>query len=103
LIHLAVKRAKLHSRLPLFLGAKADRRHASGLPRYNKPHFSDRPLLICKPTENLASDILLPKLTRVWACFCLTSATLFISAGGDVSGIWSPTDSQLTLANTSAS
>jgi Flp pilus assembly pilin Flp len=41
--------------------------------------------------------------TLLLAFVCLTSATLFISAGGDVSGIWSATNSQLALANTSAS
>jgi Flp pilus assembly pilin Flp len=41
--------------------------------------------------------------TLLLAFVCLTSATLFISAGGSVSGIWSATNSQLAAANTSAS
>jgi len=41
--------------------------------------------------------------TLLLAFVCLSSAALFVSAGGDVSGIWSATNSQLTAANTSAS
>jgi Flp pilus assembly pilin Flp len=41
--------------------------------------------------------------TLLLAFVCLSSAALFISAGGDVSGIWSATNSQLALANASAS
>ena len=41
--------------------------------------------------------------TLLLAFVCLASAALFISTGGSVSGIWSSTNSQLTLANTSAS
>ena len=41
--------------------------------------------------------------TLLLAFVCLASAALFVSAGGSVSGIWSATNSQLALANTSAS
>lgn len=41
--------------------------------------------------------------TLLLAFVCLASAALFISAGGSVSGIWSSTNSELALANTSAS
>jgi len=41
--------------------------------------------------------------TLLLAFVCLASAALFISAGGSVSGIWSSTNSQLAIANTSAS
>jgi Flp pilus assembly pilin Flp len=41
--------------------------------------------------------------TLLLAFVCLASAALFISAGGSVSGIWSTTNSQLAVANTSAS
>jgi Flp pilus assembly pilin Flp len=41
--------------------------------------------------------------TLLLAFVCLASAALFISAGGSVSGIWSSTNSQLAVANTSAS
>jgi len=41
--------------------------------------------------------------TLLLAFVCLASAALFISAGGSVSGIWSATNSQLSVANTSAS
>jgi len=41
--------------------------------------------------------------TLLLAFVCLASAALFISAGGSVSGIWTATNSQLTVANTSAS
>lgn len=34
---------------------------------------------------------------------CLTSAALFLSAGGSVSGIWTSANSDLANANTSAS
>ena len=37
------------------------------------------------------------------AFVCLASAALFISAGGSVAGIWTATNSRLTVANTSAS
>jgi Flp pilus assembly pilin Flp len=41
--------------------------------------------------------------TLLLAFVCLASAALFVSAGGSVSGIWSATNSQLAVANTSAS
>ena len=41
--------------------------------------------------------------TLLLAFVCLASAALFISAGGSVSGIWTATNSQLSVANTSAS
>jgi Flp pilus assembly pilin Flp len=41
--------------------------------------------------------------TLLLAFVCLASAALFISAGGSVGGIWSAANSDLALANTSAS
>jgi Flp pilus assembly pilin Flp len=41
--------------------------------------------------------------TLLLAFVCLTSATLFVSAGTSVSGIWASTNSQLAAANTAAS
>ena len=41
--------------------------------------------------------------TLLLAFVFLASAALFISAGGSVSGIWTATNSQLSVANTSAS
>jgi Flp pilus assembly pilin Flp len=41
--------------------------------------------------------------TLLLAFVCLASAALFISAGGSIGGIWSATNSQLAVANTSAS
>jgi Flp pilus assembly pilin Flp len=41
--------------------------------------------------------------TLLLAFVCLASAALFVSAGGSISGIWSATNSQLAVANTSAS
>jgi Flp pilus assembly pilin Flp len=41
--------------------------------------------------------------TLLLAFVALASAALFIGAGGSVAGIWSTTNSQLVLANTSAS
>ena len=41
--------------------------------------------------------------TLLLAFVALASAALFIGAGNSVSGIWSVTNSQLVVANTSAS
>jgi Flp pilus assembly pilin Flp len=41
--------------------------------------------------------------TLLLAFVCLASATLFISAGRSVSGIWAATSSRLVSANTAAS
>jgi Flp pilus assembly pilin Flp len=41
--------------------------------------------------------------TLLLAFVALTSAALFIGAGSSVSGIWSTTNSQLVVTNTSAS
>jgi Flp pilus assembly pilin Flp len=41
--------------------------------------------------------------TLLLAFVALASAALFIGAGGQISGIWTKTNSQLTAANTSAS
>lgn len=41
--------------------------------------------------------------TLLLAFVALASAALFIGAGNSVSGIWSTTNSQLAIANTSAS
>lgn len=41
--------------------------------------------------------------TLLLAFVCLASAALFLSAGGSVGGIWTTANSDLTIANTSAS
>lgn len=41
--------------------------------------------------------------TLLLAFVCIATAALFISSGGSLSGIWSSTNSQLAVANTSAS
>ena len=41
--------------------------------------------------------------TLLLAFVCLASAALFLSAGGSVAGIWNATNSNLAVANTSAS
>ena len=41
--------------------------------------------------------------TLLLAFVCIATAALFISSGGSLSGIWSATNSQLAVANTSAS
>jgi Flp pilus assembly pilin Flp len=41
--------------------------------------------------------------TLLMAFVALASAALFIGAGGSIQGIWNTTNSQLTVANTSAS
>jgi Flp pilus assembly pilin Flp len=41
--------------------------------------------------------------TLLLAFVCLASAALFISAGGSVAGIWTSANSDLAVANTSAS
>jgi len=41
--------------------------------------------------------------TLLLAFVCLASAALFISAGGSIAGIWTATNSDLAVANTSAS
>jgi Flp pilus assembly pilin Flp len=41
--------------------------------------------------------------TLLMAFVALASAALFIGAGGSIKGIWTSTNSQLTVANTSAS
>jgi Flp pilus assembly pilin Flp len=41
--------------------------------------------------------------TLLLAFVCLASAALFIAAGGSVGGIWSSANSDLAVANTSAS
>jgi Flp pilus assembly pilin Flp len=41
--------------------------------------------------------------TLLMAFVALASATLFLGAGGSISGIWTSTNSQLVAANTSAS
>ena len=40
--------------------------------------------------------------TLLMAFVALASAALFIGAGGSVKGIWSASNSQLTIANTAA-
>jgi Flp pilus assembly pilin Flp len=41
--------------------------------------------------------------TLLLAFVCIATAALFVSSGGSLSGIWSPANSQLAAANTSAS
>ena len=41
--------------------------------------------------------------TLLMAFVALASAALFLGAGGSIKGIWSVTNSQLSVANTSAS
>ena len=41
--------------------------------------------------------------TLLTAFVALASAALFLGAGGSISGIWSTSNSQLAVANTSAS
>ena len=52
-------------------------------------------------TEESGQDLI--EYTLLLAFVCLASAALFISAGGSIGGIWSSTNSQLAVANTSAS
>ena len=51
--------------------------------------------------EDQGQDLI--EYTLLLAFVALASAALFIGAGGNVSGIWSSTNSQLAAANTSAS
>jgi Flp pilus assembly pilin Flp len=41
--------------------------------------------------------------TLLMAFVALASAAIFLGAGGNISGIWTSSNSQLTTANTSAS
>jgi Flp pilus assembly pilin Flp len=45
----------------------------------------------------------LVEYTLLLAFVCLSSAALFISAGGSVGGVWTSANSELGAANTSAS
>jgi Flp pilus assembly pilin Flp len=51
--------------------------------------------------EEQGQDLI--EYTLLLAFVALASAALFIGAGGSVAGIWSTTNSQLAVANTSAS
>jgi Flp pilus assembly pilin Flp len=51
--------------------------------------------------EDQGQDLI--EYTMLLAFVALASAALFIGAGGNVSGIWSSSNSQLAAANTSAS
>jgi Flp pilus assembly pilin Flp len=51
--------------------------------------------------EDQGQDLI--EYTLLLAFCALASAALFIGAGGNVSGIWSSSNSQLAAANTSAS
>jgi len=51
--------------------------------------------------EEQGQDLI--EYTLLLAFVCLASAALFISAGGSIGGIWTATNSQLAVANTSAS
>ena len=44
----------------------------------------------------------LVEYTLLLAFVCLASATMFISAGGSIAGIWNVANSRLTEANTAA-
>jgi len=51
--------------------------------------------------EEQGQDLI--EYTLLMAFVALASAALFIGAGGSVKGIWSVTNSQLAVANSSAS
>jgi Flp pilus assembly pilin Flp len=51
--------------------------------------------------EEQGQDLI--EYTLLMAFVALASAALFIGAGGSIKGIWTSTNSQLTVANTSAS
>jgi len=51
--------------------------------------------------EEQGQDLI--EYTLLLAFVCIATTALFVSSGGSLSGIWSSTNSQLALANTSAS
>jgi Flp pilus assembly pilin Flp len=51
--------------------------------------------------DEQAQDLI--EYTLLLAFVCLASAAVFIGAGGSVAGIWTSANSDLTVANTSAS
>ena len=51
--------------------------------------------------EEQGQDLI--EYTLLMAFVALASAALFIGAGGNIQGIWSTSNSQLTYANTQAS
>jgi Flp pilus assembly pilin Flp len=51
--------------------------------------------------EESGQDLI--EYTLLMAFVALASASLFISAGGNIAGIWGSANTQLTTANTSAS
>ena len=51
--------------------------------------------------DEQAQDLI--EYTLLLAFVCLATATLFISSGGSLSGIWSAANTDLTSANTTAS
>ncbi len=51
--------------------------------------------------EEQGQDLI--EYTLLMAFVALASAALFIGAGGNIKGIWSTTNSQLSYANTQAS
>jgi Flp pilus assembly pilin Flp len=58
-------------------------------------------LLISFWNDDQGQDLI--EYTLLMAFVALASAALFIGAGGSIKGIWSTTNSQLALANTTAS
>ncbi|HTX35924.1 MAG TPA: hypothetical protein VME43_12925 [Bryobacteraceae bacterium] len=52
-------------------------------------------------TDDQGQDLI--EYTLLMAFVALASAALFLGAGGSISGIWSTSNSQLAVANTSAS
>jgi len=52
-------------------------------------------------SEEEGQDLI--EYTLLLAFVCIATTALFVSSGGSLSGIWSSTNSQLALANTSAS
>jgi Flp pilus assembly pilin Flp len=59
------------------------------------------PMLKAFLKDEQAQDLI--EYTLLIAFVCLATAALFVESGGSLSGIWSSTNSQLALGNTSAS
>ena len=65
----------------------------------NQSRFMNSLLRFLKEEEG--QDLI--EYTLLMAFVALASASIFISAGTSISGIWSSTNSQLVVANTAAS
>jgi len=59
------------------------------------------PMLIAFLKDEQAQDLI--EYTLLVAFVCLATAALFVNSGGSLSGIWISANSQLGVANTSAS